>query len=145
MIAGVEIIDLMTYPDERGFFREIFRFNEQFEGIGVGQLSHSLVNEGVAKGWHGHVYQHQWNYVLAGKINVALYDNREASPTFRELMEFTVGDSAPVGYFFPPGVLHGYRCVSGPMQIIYVTSGSYDLDDETRHSLDHVDGHSLLK
>jgi len=139
MIEGVKTIKLKTHNDERGFFREIFRFEEQFPGVSVGQLSHSMVKEGVIKGWHGHVYQSQWNYVVSGKINVALFDDRKNSSTYRELMEFAVGDDGDaLAYFFPPGVLHGYKCVSGPMHIIYVTSGIYDLDDEVRKKISYV-------
>lgn len=70
---------------------------------------------------------------MCGLIKVALHDFRPDSPTFRETMKFLVGDnqSAQVNYF-PPGVLHGYKCISGPMHIIYVTSGTYDLSDEVR-------------
>jgi dTDP-4-dehydrorhamnose 3,5-epimerase len=143
-IEGVKVMSLTTHSDQRGFFREVFRFNEQFENVPVGQLSHSLVDEGVVKGWHGHVYQYQWNYVVLGKINVALYDNREESATYRELIEFTVGGEDTLGYFFPPGVLHGYRCVSGPMQIIYATSGVYDLEDEIREKISYVSQKNCL-
>ena len=137
MIDGVKIIKLTTHGDERGFFREIFRFTEQFKGVPVGQMSHSLVKEGVVKAWHGHVYQSQWNYVVSGKIIVALCDNRKESQTYRKTMEFLVGDvDVPKAYFFPPGVLHGYKCLKGPMQIIYVTSGVYDQNDEIRISKD---------
>jgi dTDP-4-dehydrorhamnose 3,5-epimerase len=53
------------------------------------------------------------------------------------MMEFLVGDYQPVrAYGFPPGVLHGYRCISGPAHVIYVTSGVYDLSDEIRISHD---------
>ena len=52
-------------------------------------------------------------------------------------MEFLVGDGQePCAYFFPPGVLHGYKCLKDPMHIIYVTSGVYDLSDEIRLALD---------
>ncbi|MEW6740157.1 MAG: dTDP-4-dehydrorhamnose 3,5-epimerase family protein [Nitrospirota bacterium] len=133
MIEGVFIKDLTTHSDERGFFREIFRFPEEFEAIGVGQLSHSLVREGVVKAWHAHKEQSQWNYVVSGRIKVALHDNRKESPTFGETMEFTIGDEEkPRAYFFPSGVLHGYKCIKGPLHIIYVTSGVYDLSDEVR-------------
>jgi len=136
MIDGVKIVELKTYKDERGIFREIFRFPEQFEDVAVGQLSHSLVKNGVIKAWHGHVYQSQWNYVVSGQIKVTLYDNREKSTTYKETIDFVAGDDAkPIGYFFPPGVLHGYKCTNGPMQIIYVTSGVYDLEDEIRIDL----------
>ena len=135
MIDGVKIIKLTTHGDERGFFREIFRFPEQFADVLVGQLSHSMVNEGIVKAWHGHVHQSQWNYVLSGQIKVALFDNREDSSTYKESMEFVGGIKIdPIAYFFPPGVLHGYKCIKGPMQIIYVTSGVYDLEDEVRVS-----------
>jgi len=135
VIEDVKIIELTTHKDERGFFREIFRFSDQFNGISVEQLSHSLVKEGVVKAWHGHAYQSQWNYVVSGQIKVALYDNRIKSATYRDTMELVTGDGTlPTAYFFPPGVLHGYKCIKGPMQIIYVTSGVYDMKDEIRKS-----------
>jgi dTDP-4-dehydrorhamnose 3,5-epimerase len=133
MIADVIIKHLVTHLDERGFFREIIRVTDDFFREGFGQLSHSLVYPGVIKAWHAHKIQGQWNYVVCGLIKVALHDSRPDSPTFRETMEFFAGDnqSAQV-YYFPPGVLHGYKCISGPMHIIYVTSGVYDLTDEIR-------------
>lgn len=140
MIDGIVIKALKTHEDHRGFFREIFRFSEEYSDISVGQLSHSLVKEGIIKAWHGHKVQSQWNYVVTGLIKVALRDNRPDSPTYKETMEFFVGDGQePSAYFFPPGVLHGYKCLKGPMQVIYVTSGVYDLYDEIRLALDDLE------
>ena len=133
MIDGVIIKDLVTYADERGFFREIIRVTDDFFKEGFGQLSHSLVYAGVVKAWHGHVRQTQWNYVITGLIQVALHDTRVNSSTFRETIEFLAGDNQPIRvYSFPPGIVHGYCCIHGPMHIIYVTSGSYDPDEEIR-------------
>ena len=71
--------------------------------------------------------------MISGQVKVALYDNREDSVTYKKIMRFVAGDKVePVAYFFPPGVMHGYKCTQGPMQIIYVTSGVYDLEDEIR-------------
>jgi len=135
LIDGVKIINLTTHGDERGFFREIFRFPKQFKGLSVGQLSHSMVKQGIIKAWHGHVYQSQWNYVVSGQIKVALYDDRKDSSTYKKTIEFVAGDEVEsIAYFFPLGILHGYKCIQGPMHIIYVTSGVYDLEDEIRKS-----------
>ena len=132
MIDGVVINKLTTHSDTRGFFREVVRFPE-FKNIPVGQVSHSLVQEGVSKEGHGHVYQHQWNYVVSGRIKVTLIDTRVDSNTFKEVMEFVAGDeNEPLAYYFPPGVLHGYTCIAGPLHIIYMTSGVYDPHDEIR-------------
>jgi len=133
MIQGVVIKNLVTHTDERGFFREIIRVTDKSFTDGFGQLSHSLVHSGVIKAWHAHRIQGQWNYIVCGLAKVALHDFRPDSPTFNETMEFLAGDDqlAQV-YYFPPGVSHGYKCISGPMHIIYVTSGTYDLSDEVR-------------
>jgi len=133
VIEGVVIKNLITHSDERGFFREVFRFSEEFQNVDVGQISHSLVHKGILKAWHGHKVQSQWNYVVSGRVHVALHDNRESSPTYKQTMEFIAGnDEERKAYFFPAGVLHGYKCLEGPMHIIYVTSGVYDLNDEIR-------------
>ena len=130
MFVGVKLINLKKHKDERGFFQEIFRFQEQFSNISVGQISHSKVNKDIIKCWHGHVYQFQWNYVINGEIKVALIDTREKSSIKNNKIEFVANNR--IAYFFPPGVFHGYKCTEGPMNIIYVTSGVYDLKDELR-------------
>jgi dTDP-4-dehydrorhamnose 3,5-epimerase len=46
----------------------------------------------------------------------------------------------------PPGVAHGYRCLLGPAHVIYVTSGTYDPEDEVRIAHDDPGiGFSWLK
>jgi len=147
MIAGVFFKDLVTHTDECGFFRELIRSTDEFFTPGFGQLSHSLVYPGVIKAWHVHKVQSQWNYVVMGLIRVVLHDMRTQSPTFRQTMELLAGDNQPAQvYSFPPGVAHGYKCLHGPMNIIYVTSGLYDLEDEVRIPYDDpVIGYDWLK
>jgi len=131
MINEVSIIDLTSHLDYRGFFREVSRTCNL--EMGIGQISHSMVYPGVIKAWHGHNEQTQLNYVVNGVIRTVLYDNRKESSTYKEIMEFLVGDNQkPIAYVFPPNVLHGYKCLSGPMNIIYVTSGIYDIKDGIR-------------
>lgn len=136
-IEDVFLFSLETHKDDRGFFREMFRLDNQQKSE-VKQLSHSMVNQGVVKGWHAHVYQDQWNYVVDGELRVVLYDNRPISNTFGTFESFLAGGANPVGYYFPPGVLHGYSCLKGPVHIIYGTSGTYDLSDEVRIPLDDI-------
>jgi dTDP-4-dehydrorhamnose 3,5-epimerase len=133
MIKDVNQILLNTYPDERGFFREIIKSNNEAFNAGFGQLSHSLVYSGIVKAWHGHKYQTQYNYVVTGLIKAVLYDNRPDSLTYKETIEFLIGENfPPMLYSFPSGVLHGYKCLHGPMNIIYITSGQYDPSEEIR-------------
>ena len=138
MINDVIIKKLKTNDDERGFFRELTKYDSDFTIEGIKQVSHSQVYPGVIKAWHAHKNQTQWNYVLNGTIFVALSDLRQNSSTFRKTMTFLSGDNQlPSIYKFPPGVAHGYKCINGPMNIIYFTSGQYDINDEIR--IDHND------
>lgn len=133
MIDGVIIKSLVTHADDRGYFREVIRFSDAFFAAGFGQLSHSLVYPGIAKAWHGHHRQSQWTYVACGVVQVAIHDCRTDSATYRVTQELILGDHQGASvYLLPPGVVHGYRCVSGPAHVVYVTSGVFDPAEEIR-------------
>jgi dTDP-4-dehydrorhamnose 3,5-epimerase len=137
MIDGVVIKQLVTHSDERGFFRELIRATDDFFSVGFGQLSHSLVHSNVVKAWHYHHQQTQWNYPATGLLHVVLYDRRADSSTCGACMEFLCGGEKPASiYCFPSEVLHGYRVLSGPVHMFYVTSGTYDPDEEGRLPMD---------
>ncbi len=130
-MAGVELKQLETHADERGFFREVIRATDPFFSEGFGQLSHSFMHVGVAKGWHIHKVQVDWWYVAAGVLKVALHDTRVGSVTHGETIDFLMGDNhQPQALRIPPGVAHGCKCVSGPAHLFYVTSKVYDPADD---------------
>ena len=147
MIHGVVLKELATHVDERGYFRELIRVTDEFFGEGFGQLSHALVHAGVAKAWHIHKIQIDWWYVATGTLRVALHDARPESPTYRQTMEFLMGDQLPGRVLrVPTGVAHGFRCLAGPAHMLYVTSKVYDPNDEGRipHD-DQVVGYDWLR
>jgi dTDP-4-dehydrorhamnose 3,5-epimerase len=133
MIEGVVIKSLESHRDERGFFREIIRVNDDFFSEGFAQWSHSLMYSGVVKAWHIHGKQVDWWYVGAGVLKVALHDCRSDSATHGQTMELLMGDDQPPRVLkIPPGVAHGCKCISGPVHLYYMTSRIYDPDDEGR-------------
>ena len=133
LIDGVIVKELKTHTDERGFFREIVRCDDEFFGEGFGQLSHSLVFDGVIKAWHMHHVQTDWWHVISGVLRVGLCDMRPDSPTYKTIMDFLMGDLQPSRVIkIPPGIAHGYKAIQGPVNIFYVTSHIYNPDDEIR-------------
>lgn len=137
MIEGVAFKDLVTNVDERGFFREIIRVNDDFFAEGFGQWSHSLMFDGVIKAWHFHHVQTDWWYVLSGTLRVGLCDMRPDSATSRQTMDFMMGDLQPVRVLrIPPGVAHGCKTVQGPVNLLYITSHVYNPADEIRIAYD---------
>ncbi len=133
MIEGVELKELTTHSDARGFFREMVRATESIVAEGFTQVSHSLMFPGVIKAWHVHPHQIDWWYVVAGDLKVALYDLRDASPTQGELQEVFLGDHYPARLLkIPAGVAHGCKAISGQAHLVYLTSGTYDPAEEGR-------------
>jgi dTDP-4-dehydrorhamnose 3,5-epimerase len=94
---------------------------------------------GVIKAWHVHEQQVEWWYVVNGVVKVVLHDTRPNSPSYRETMEFLLGDNQPARVVrVPPGVAHGCKCISGPANLFCVTSRTNDPAGEVRISHDDL-------
>ncbi len=133
-MKGVEIKSLISHGDDRGFFREVFRATESiFMGGVFGQWSHSKMEKNVVKAWHYHHVQTDWWYVPFGEVRTVLVDYREESTTFKEKLELNMGESNPVCVRIPPGVLHGCRVLSAVAHLFYITSHTYDPNEEGRY------------
>lgn len=88
---------------------------------------------GAVKAWHIHKTQIDWWYVHCGVLKVALHDLRESSKSRGKTMEMLMGDNQESAIVkIPPGVAHGCKCLSGPVDLFYVTSNVYDPSDEGR-------------
>lgn len=137
MIDGVQIKELVTHHDERGFFRELIRSSDPFFAAGFGQWSSSLMHTGVIKAWHVHQIQWDWWFVAKGNLKLGLHDTRNGSTTFRETQEILMGDDyPPVVVAIPPGVAHGCKILQGPALLFYITSQIYNPNDEGRIPFD---------
>ena len=72
-------------------------------------------------------------------FKVALFDDREDSPTHGEVNQFFLGDYNPTLLQIPPGVYHGWKCISEREGIVVNVSTetyNYDEPDEFRLPFD---------
>ena len=133
VIKGVMIKKLVRYKDERGFLEELIRKTDNFFQEGFGQLSHSYMYSGIIKAWHIHKKQIDWWYCLRGDLKVALCDLRKNSSTKNIINEFTIGEhSDNIILKIPAGVAHGCKAIGEIAELLYVTSGIYDPQEEGR-------------
>ncbi|MFH1029871.1 MAG: dTDP-4-dehydrorhamnose 3,5-epimerase family protein [bacterium] len=111
MISDVIITQLNKFEDERGWLAEIYRSDEIKFNPAMGYAS--ITKQGVARGPHEHKEQSDFFIFLGpGDFKLYLWDNRENSPTYKEEMRIEVGKKNPVSVIVPPGVVHGYKCIS---------------------------------
>ena len=111
MIEGVIIKKLERLQDPRGWLAEIWRSDESGYHPMMAYVSATL--PGVARGPHEHKAQSDC-FVFAGPgaFKLYLWENREGKPNYRAVETLEVGEENPVAVIVPPGVVHGYKCVS---------------------------------
>ena len=108
---------------------EILRSDEEFFEK-FGQVYMTTAFPGVVKGWHYHKKQHDNMVVVKGMMKIVLFDDREKSPTRGEVNEFFAGMHNPVRITIPPGVCHGFKCISSEEAIVINTvTEPYDYDN----------------
>jgi len=142
MIDGVIIKKLNKFEDERGWLTEIYRSDETKHRPAMSYASFSKF--GAIRGPHEHVKQSDFFCFFGpGDFTMHLWDNRKDSSTFGEKMEMTVGESNPATILIPPGVVHGYKCVSengswyvNLPDVLFAGEGKKEEVDEIRHEAD---------
>ena len=111
MIDRVRVKKLKVIPDERGRLMEILRNDDEiFQQFG--QVYMTTTYPTVVKAWHFHKIQTDNVAVVKGMLKLVLYDPREGSPTKGEVNEFFIGEHNPILVQIPPGVYHGWMCIS---------------------------------
>ena len=144
LIAGVEIEQGALYPDDRGFFAELFRLGatpltESLKQSQTLQISAAVSYPGTIKAVHYHFQQTDVWAPVQGMLQVVLCDLREGSPTHGKVNTIYIGTLRPWRVKIPPGVGHGYKVIgTDPAVLVYLTNRFYDPQDEGRLAYDHA-------
>ncbi len=111
MINDVVIKEIKKNTDDRGWLSEIYRNDETDYTPSMAYVS--VTNPGVVRGPHEHNKQSDF-FVFFGQGNFRFYlwDNRRDSGTHKKHISIVVGEDNPVYAIIPPGVVHGYKCIS---------------------------------
>ncbi len=111
MINGVIIKKLNKNIDERGWLMEIFREDDDDYQPVMSYIS--VTKSGVVRGPHEHVYQSDcFIFPGPGTFELYLWDRREDSSTKEQSLTIELGENNPTMVIVPPGVVHGYKCIS---------------------------------
>jgi dTDP-4-dehydrorhamnose 3,5-epimerase len=139
-IDGLIISPLSVFSDERGAVLHMMRSDSDlFKGFG--EVYFSQVNPGVIKGWKLHKKMTQNFTVPVGRIKVVVYDAREQSKSFGEIVEVTLG--RPDQYHLlqvPPGVWYAFQNI-GEQDALLTNCADmpHDPGEAQTQSLDQLD------
>ena len=111
-IDGVVLTPLRQIEDARGAVLPMLR-NDAPEFVRFGECYFSEVWPGAVKAWKRHRVQTQNVAVPAGRIRLAIYDDREASATRGQVQVVELGRPDKYARLrIPPGLWYGFTCVS---------------------------------
>lgn len=142
-IPGLLVIERETHRDNRGFFREIVRFNELEDVRGKPfmpvQWNHSYSKPRVIRALHAE----NWNklvYPLTGRMFAAIADIRPEQQTFGRVETFAFEEENPRALFIPRGLANSI-CVAGemPVHYMYLVDAYYDGSDTRAIAWDDPD------
>ena len=134
MIDGVTVKKLVVRDDvpdtdqttKRGFLMEVLRNDDRLLKK-FGQSTFTVTHPHTVKAFHKHDRQDDLWFVSSGRARIVLYDDRPASPTYRERMTLIAGEGEYKLILIPAGVAHGFQVVSdSPVFLFYHTTESYD-------------------
>ena len=136
-IKGLKIVKLKEIFDSKGSVLHMIKSSSpEFKNFGECYVSE--INFNSIKGWKLHSKQTQNISVPLGKIKMVLYDSREDSLTFNQLIELNIG--RPDDYFritIPPGVIYGFKGLSSPNAfLVNCTDIEHDPEESVTFSLD---------
>ncbi|BBL47998.1 MULTISPECIES: dTDP-4-dehydrorhamnose 3,5-epimerase [Metallosphaera] len=117
ILGPVTLVETTQYPDDRGFFQELFR-ESQFPCRFV-QVNHSFSRRGVLRGLHFQampVPQGKLVTVITGRIYDVAVDLRRGFKGWAGV-ELTPGKLL----WIPPGFAHGFQALEDSHVIYFVT------------------------
>lgn len=141
LIDGVRVKQLKVIPDERGRLMEMLRRDDEIF-LEFGQTYLTTMYPGVTKAWHYHKLQHDNFVCVKGMIKLALFDERDGSPTKGIVNEFFLGDHNEQLVVIPPNVWHGFKNIGETESLIVnIVTRPYDYKQPDEYRLPAHENH----
>jgi dTDP-4-dehydrorhamnose 3,5-epimerase len=134
-LAGVKIIELKVFNDDRGFFLESFQM-EHYRNMGIEQLfvqdNISRSKRGTLRGLHYQLKHPQAKLitVLRGEVFDVFVDIRKGSSTFGKWGSVILNDTNHHQLYIPTGFAHGFYVISEFVDFYYKCTDYYHPEDE---------------
>jgi len=135
-IPDVILVEAKSFPDDRGYFKEIFKESSFIEnGINTRfvQDNYSHSSKGVLRGLHyqkNPKAQAKLVTVLRGEIFDVAVDVRKDSPTYRKWVSEILSEQNHKLLYIPEGFAHGYCVLSEEADIFYKVNYEYSPEND---------------
>src|SRR5579871_4030557 len=131
--ADVLLLEPDVFPDDRGFFKEVFSA-EKYAAVGVRgpfvQDNVSYSRRGVLRGMHYDLRMAKLVQCVQGAIFDVVVDMRDGSPTYKHWDGIELTSENHRQLYVPPGFAHGFYVRSDAALVLYKQTAAYDPSQE---------------
>jgi dTDP-4-dehydrorhamnose 3,5-epimerase len=127
---GVTFRDVPTHVDARGSVCEIFDERWDWSEEPLVFVYMFTLRPGQTKGWGMHMEHEDRYFIVAGDMEVVLYDEREGSPTYGLVASVVLTEYRRRLVNIPPGIWHANRNL-GDKDVIVVNCPTTPYDHES--------------
>ena len=136
-IDGAWLIESQTYPDDRGIFREWYRYDLS-KGTGIPrfevmQANTSISAQGVIRGLHFSSAQGGQSKIVtctSGSIMDVVVDFRKNSPTFGKSVTVDIDAKSGFSLYVSSGLGHGFQALTDLTSVTYLLNAEYNVEKE---------------
>lgn len=131
-IPGAYVLESPVWRDDRGFFREWFKYDELHEvgaAFSIRQSNLSMSARDVVRGLHYSVAPEGQAKVVTcafGELVDVIVDVRVGSPAFGRVETVPLGADSGRSVLLPAGVAHGFCVTSEIGALTYLLSSPYN-------------------
>ena len=136
-IEGAWLADSPVWSDDRGFFREWFKYEDiksaTGRDFGIEQANISLSSAGTLRGIHYSIAprgQAKWITCVVGSIRDVIVDIRPDSQTFGKWIEVILTGDSGQAVFISEGLGHGFVALEDNTAVAYLLSTPFSPTDE---------------
>lgn len=134
-IAGVIIVDVRLFGDDRGYFMETYKKPDFVAGgidVDFVQDNQSSSSQGVLRGLHFQIHHPQSKLVrvVSGEVFDVAVDLRPGSPTYSKWEGVVLSATNKRQFFIPRGFAHGFLVLSETAEFCYKCDDVYHPNDE---------------
>ena len=136
-IDNVRFLGAPKLTDDRGLFRKVFSTKldtEEEIHHKIEEVFYTQSKLGVIRGMHlqvGTSANYRYVFVVSGRVHDVIIDLRPNSSSYGNKFEFLFDDRSDFVMCLPPGVAHGFQCLTSVATVGYVTTSRWQPELDT--------------
>lgn len=140
-LKGVKIIDPIVHGDDRGDFKEVFKF-DIIDSFQIKQINQACSKGLCIRGLHFQKRPYQQAklvWIPVGEVIDVIVDINHQSPTFKHYETFHLSDKNHKILFIPKGYAHGYITLTEKTIFAYGLDEVYRPDHDAGVNFNDID------